>query len=443
MNIIKRDGSEVLFEPIKISNAITKANDEMEGKDKLDPEIIAQIRDTITDKCNGYGRTVSVEEVQDMVERELFEHKMYVLMKAYMIYRHDRYLARTKNTTDDAILTLLDNSNEEIKQENSNKNPTIVSVQRDYMAGEVSKDIARRFLFPKEVMDAHDAGELHNHDMDYIAQKLHNCDLINLKDMLENGTVISGTKIDRPNSFATACNIATQIIAQVASSQYGGCSFSLSHLVPFIDTSRQKIKRDVIDEITMVIEAADTTKSFDEFKSLVDTITEKRLMKEIKNGIQTIQYQLVTLQTTNGQAPFVTMFMYINELPEGQQRDDLVKCIEEVLNQRILGVKNETGVYITVAFPKLIYVLEENNITPESKYWHLTQLAAKCTAKRLVPDYVSEKKMLEYKVDKNGVGHCFTPMGCRSFLTPYIDPETGEPKYYGRLTKMLSRLKIA
>ena len=434
MNIIKRNGNEVAFEADKIGEAISKANKSIKDIDRISDETIKDIQKKIEDICLKSRHTVSVEEVQDMVEKELYNVHAYSLMKSYMLYRYDRSLARKKNTIDDSILTLLNDSNEEIKQENSNKNPTIISVQRDYMAGEVSKDIVRRYLFPKDLMESHDSGELHIHDMDYIGQKSHNCDLLALDDMLQNGTVISGTKIDKPNSFSTACNVATQIIAQVASSQYGGCSFSLSHLIPFIDVSRNKIRKQVIEE----------SKEFDiEInEEKINKIVEKRLFNEIKNGIQTIQYQLVTLQTTNGQAPFVTMFMYINEVPEGQAKKDLVTAIEEVLKQRILGVKNEKGEYITVAFPKLIYVLEEDNIKPGTKYWYLTELAAKCTAKRLVPDYVSEKKMLEYKVDKNGEGHCYTPMGCRSFLTPYIDPETGKPKYYGRLTKMLSRLKI-
>ena len=434
MNIIKRNGNEVAFEANKIGEAISKANKSIKDIDKISDETIKNIQKKIENSCLNSHHTVSVEEVQDMVEKELYNVHAYSLMKAYMLYRYDRSIARKKNTIDDSILTLLNDSNEEIKQENSNKNPTIISVQRDYMAGEVSKDIVRRYLFPKDLMESHDSGELHIHDMDYIGQKSHNCDLLALDDMLQNGTVISGTKIDKPNSFSTACNVATQIIAQVASSQYGGCSFSLSHLIPFIDVSRNKIRNQVIEE------SKEFNIEIDEEK--INKIVEKRLFNEIKNGIQTIQYQLVTLQTTNGQAPFVTMFMYINEVPEGQAKKDLVTAIEEVLKQRILGVKNEKGEYITVAFPKLIYVLEEDNIKPGTKYWYLTELAAKCTAKRLVPDYVSEKKMLEYKVDKNGEGHCYTPMGCRSFLTPYIDPETGKPKYYGRLTKMLSRLKI-
>ena len=434
MNIIKRNGSEVTFESNKIGEAIAKANVSVNELDRISEEQILAIQNTIQDYCLKSSHTVSVEEVQDLVEKELYNIKAYNLMKSYMIYRYDRSIARKKNTTDDSILTLLNDSNEEIKQENSNKNPTIISVQRDYMAGEVSKDIVRRYLFPKDLMESHDNGEIHIHDMDYIGQKAHNCDLLALDDMLQNGTVISGTRIDKPNSFATACNVATQIIAQVASSQYGGCSFSLSHLIPFIDVSRNKIRNQVIEE------AAAFKIDIDEEK--LNAIVEKRLFNEIKNGIQTIQYQLVTLQTTNGQAPFVTMFMHINEVPEGKTRDDLLVAIEEVLKQRILGVKNEKGEYIAVAFPKLIYVLQEDNARPGTKYWYLTKLAAECSAKRLVPDYVSEKKMLEYKVDKNGEGHCYTPMGCRSFLTPYVDPETGKPKYYGRLTKMLSRLKI-
>ena len=434
MNVIKRNGSEVLFEPNKISEAISKANKEMEGKDKLAEDVILQIQNSITSKCEGMNRSVSVEDIQDMVERALYEHKMYKLMKSYMIYRYQRSLLRKKNTTDDTILSLLDDSNEEIKQENSNKNSTIISVQRDYMAGEVSKDLCRRVLFPDTINKAHDEGLIHQHDRDYIAAREHNCDLIDLKDMLENGTCISGTYIETPKSFSTACNVATQVIAQVASSQYGGCTFSLAHLVPFIDVSRQKIKADVVEEVTLIIEASGTDKTFDEFKDLIDTITEKRLMKEIKNGIQTIQYQLVTLQTTNGQAPFVSMALYLNEIPETEerQRKDFLIAVEEVLKQRTAGIKNEQGVPVTIAFPKLLYFLQEDNYKPGTKYWYLTQLAARCNVKRLVPDYISEKKMLEYKIDKNGNGNAYPCMGCRSFLTPYIDPETGKPKYYGR-----------
>ena len=371
------------------------------------------------------SRALSVEEIQDLVENEIMARKKYRVARNYITYRYTRQLARKANTTDDRILSLIECNNEEVKQENSNKNPTVNSVQRDYMAGEVSKDITKRILLPKEIVDAHEAGIIHFHDADYFAQHMHNCDLVNLEDMLQNGTVISGTYIEKPHSFSTACNIATQIIAQVASNQYGGQSISLTHLAPFVDISRQKIRKEVVEELA---EAGVTD------VELINKIAEKRLRNEIKRGIQTIQYQVVTLLTTNGQAPFITVFMYLNEARNEQEKKDLAVIIEETLLQRIQGVKNEAGVWITPAFPKLIYVLEPDNITEDSKYWYLTELAAKCTAKRMVPDYISEKKMLEYKVDKNGEGHCYTCMGCRSFLTPYVD-ENGKPKYYGRFNQ--------
>ena len=371
------------------------------------------------------SRALSVEEIQDLVENEIMAHKKYRVARNYITYRYTRELARKANTTDDRILSLIECNNEEVKQENSNKNPTVNSVQRDYMAGEVSKDITKRILLPKDIVAAHEAGIIHFHDADYFAQHMHNCDLVNLEDMLQNGTVISGTYIEKPHSFSTACNIATQIIAQVASNQYGGQSISLTHLAPFVDISRQKIRKEVVEELA---EAGITD------TDLINKIAEKRLRNEIKRGIQTIQYQVVTLLTTNGQAPFITVFMYLNEARNDQEKKDLAVIIEETLLQRIQGVKNEAGVWITPAFPKLIYVLEPDNITEDSKYWYLTELAARCTAKRMVPDYISEKKMLEYKVDKNGEGHCYTCMGCRSFLTPYVD-ENGKPKYYGRFNQ--------
>ena len=367
---------------------------------------------------------MNVEEIQDYVENQIMDQKAFAVARKYITYRYSRALARKKNTIDDQILTLIECNNEEVKQENSNKNPTVNSVQRDYMAGEVSKDLTRRILLPRDIVEAHDQGLIHFHDMDYFAQHMHNCDLVNLEDMLQNGTVISGTFIEKPHSFSTACNIATQIIAQVASNQYGGQSISLTHLAPFVDISRQKIRAEVVEELQDVAVMQET----------VDKITEKRLREEIRKGIQTIQYQVVTLLTTNGQAPFVTVFMYLGEARSERERDDLAMIIEETLNQRIQGVKNETGVWVTPAFPKLIYVLEEDNVREGSKYWYLTELAAKCTAKRMVPDYISEKKMLEFKVDKNGEGHCYTCMGCRSFLTPYLD-ENGKPKYYGRFNQ--------
>ena len=425
MKIIKRNGAEVAFDVSKIENAIRKANDEVSEDNRLKDEQIALICKKITALANDLNRAVNVEEIQDFVENQIMDQKAFAVARKYITYRYSRALVRKANTTDAQILTLIECNNEEVKQENSNKNPTVNSVQRDYMAGEVSKDLTRRMLLPREIVQAHDEGLIHFHDADYFAQHMHNCDLVNLEDMLQNGTVISGTFIEKPHSFSTACNIATQIIAQVASNQYGGQSISLTHLAPFVDVSRQKIRADVADELK---ELGIT----DERR--IAKIAEKRLKAEISKGIQTIQYQVVTLLTTNGQAPFVTVFMYLGEARNEQERSDLAMIIEETLNQRIRGVKNESGVWVTPAFPKLIYVLEEDNIREGSKYWYLTQLAAKCTAKRMVPDYISEKMMLKYKIDKNGEGHCYTCMGCRSFLTPYVD-ENGKPKYYGRFNQ--------
>ena len=431
MRIIKRNGKEVIFEKTKIINAISKANAEIHSDNlKLTDDEISAIADTITKHCESMSRAMGVEEIQDLVENKLMETGKHEVARKYITYRYEHSMKRQANTTDGQILSLIECENEEVKQENSNKNPTVVSVQRDYMAGEVSKDITRRFLLPKDVIDAHDAGIIHFHDMDYFAQHMHNCDLINLDDMLQNGTVISETLIEKPHSFATACNIATQIIAQVASSQYGGQSITLSHLAPFVDISRKKHRQDVREEL----ESARLPAT----EEHINKIAELRTRAEIKRGIQTIQYQVITLMTTNGQAPFITVFMYLNEVPEGQLRDDLAIMIEETLRQRMQGVKNEKGVWIAPAFPKLIYVLQEDNITPDSKYFYLTELAAKCTAKRLVPDYISEKIMLENK------GDVFTCMGCRSFLSP--DPglpniakaknyNPDKHKYYGRLTK--------
>ncbi len=424
MKIIKRNGAEVAFDLQKIINAVRKANSEVSEGNRLSEEQIELIADRVAGLAGDLNRAVNVEEIQDYVENQIMDQKAFAVARKYITYRYSRALARKKNTIDDQILTLIECNNEEVKQENSNKNPTVNSVQRDYMAGEVSKDLTRRILLPRDIVEAHDQGLIHFHDMDYFAQHMHNCDLVNLEDMLQNGTVISGTFIEKPHSFSTACNIATQIIAQVASNQYGGQSISLTHLAPFVDISRQKIRAEVVEELKDVAVMQET----------VDKITEKRLREEIRKGIQTIQYQVVTLLTTNGQAPFVTVFMYLGEARSERERDDLAMIIEETLNQRIQGVKNETGVWVTPAFPKLIYVLEEDNVREGSKYWYLTELAAKCTAKRMVPDYISEKKMLEFKVDKKGEGHCYTCMGCRSFLTPYLD-ENGKPKYYGRFNQ--------
>ncbi len=425
MKIIKRNGTEVKFDITKILNAIRKANREVSEDNSLTEEQIQKIAAKVTALAGDLNRAVSVEEIQDFVENQLMDQKFFAVARKYITYRYSRALVRRSNTTDERILSLIECNNEEVKQENSNKNPTVNSVQRDYMAGEVSKDLTRRLLLPRDIVEAHDAGIIHFHDADYYAQHMHNCDLVNLEDMLQNGTVISGTFIEKPHSFSTACNIATQIIAQVASNQYGGQSISLTHLAPFVDISRKKIRAEVAEELREV-GVTDENR--------IAKIAEKRLREEIRKGIQTIQYQVVTLLTTNGQAPFVTVFMYLGEARNEQERADLAMIIEETLNQRIQGVKNEAGVWVTPAFPKLIYVLEEDNVREGSKFWYLTELAAKCTAKRMVPDYISEKKMLEYKVDKNGEGHCYTCMGCRSFLTPYVD-ENGKPKYYGRFNQ--------
>ena len=426
MKIIKRSGEEVAFDKSKIYAAVSKANEAVEPQYRISDEQIARITDSVTERCENLARATEVEEIQDMVEREIMSLGAFTLAKTYITYRYTRELVRKANTTDERIMSLIECANEDIKQENSNKNPTVNSIQRDYMAGEVSKDLTRRILLPQDIVKAHEEGIIHFHDADYFAQHMHNCDLVNLGDMLENGTVISGTLIEKPKSFATACNIATQIIAQVASNQYGGQSISLTHLAPFVDISRRKIDKRVREEFLGAgIECTEEQ---------IRTVTERRLREEINRGVQCIQYQVVTLLTTNGQAPFITVFMYLNEAKDEQTKADLALIIEEVLNQRIQGVKNEKGVWITPAFPKLIYVLEEDNVTPESKYYYLTRLAAKCTAKRMVPDYISEKIMLKNKVDKNGDGQCYTCMGCRSFLTPYLD-ENGKPKYYGRFNQ--------
>ena len=425
MKIIKRNSSEEVFNGEKIVNAITKANNAGD-KRYLTSEQIKDIAEYVEYKCSKMGRAVSVEEIQDMVEDQIMAKGAFDLARRYVKYRYNRSLIRRANTTDNKILSLIECNNEEVKQENSNKNPTVNSVQRDYMAGEVSKDLTKRILLSNDIVEAHENGIIHFHDSDYFAQHMHNCDLVNLEDMLQNGTVISETLIEKPHSFSTACNIATQIIAQVASNQYGGQSISLTHLAPFVQVSREKIKREFLAEL----EEMNCTIP----EETIDSIVEERLRKEITKGVQTIQYQVVTLLTTNGQAPFVTVFMYLNEAKDEQQKRDLAMIIEETLRQRYIGVKNEEGVWVTPAFPKLIYVLEEDNITEGSKYWYLTELAAKCTAKRMVPDYISEKVMLKNKIDKNGEGHCYTCMGCRSFLTPYID-ENGKPKYYGRFNQ--------
>ena len=425
MKIIKRSGQEVEFDKEKIAAAIRKANKEVGERHRISDAALLAIVDTVTEECARLGRSPHVEEIQDMVENRLMATMCFALARKYITYRYTRELVRKSNTTDAQILTLIECNNEEVKQENSNKNPTVNSVQRDYMAGEVSKDLTRRILLPDDIVAAHDQGLIHFHDADYFAQHMHNCDLVNLEDMLQNGTVISGTLIEKPHSFSTACNIATQIIAQVASNQYGGPSISLTHLAPFVDISRKKIRKEVAEELSGIAGVDEA--------HIID-IAEKRLRDEIRRGIQTIQYQVVTLLTTNGQAPFVTVFMYLNEARNEQEKADLALIIEETLKQRITGVKNESGVWITPAFPKLIYVLEPDNISEEQPYWYLTELAARCTAKRMVPDYISEKKMLEYKVDKNGEGHCYTCMGCRSFLTPYVD-ENGKAKYYGRFNQ--------
>ena len=425
MKIIKRNGAEVPFDITKIITAVTKASDSVGGKARLSREQITDIAAAVTDQCQALNRAVSVEEVQDMVENQLMDIKAHDIARHYITYRYIQSLKRQTNTTDERILSLIECQNEEVQQENANKNPTVNSVQRDYMAGEISKDLTARLLLDPEIVKAHQEGLIHFHDSDYFAQHMHNCDLVNLDDMLQNGTVISGTYIEKPHSFSTACNIATQIIAQVASNQYGGQSISLTHLAPFVDVSRKKIAAEVEAEMEGLDVSAERKRE----------IVERRLRSEINRGVQTIQYQVVTLMTTNGQAPFITVFMYLGEARNAQEKADLAIIIEETIRQRYQGVKNEAGVWITPAFPKLIYVLEEDNIHPGDPYYYLTELAAKCTAKRMVPDYISEKKMLELKVDKNGEGHCYTCMGCRSFLTPYVDPETGKPKYYGRFNQ--------
>ena len=434
MKIIKRNGSEAVFDITKIIRAISKANETVDEGIRMTPTQIRRIAERVVLSCEELGRSPGVEEVQDMVEQQIMAHGAFEVARSYITYRYTRNLVRQSNTTDDKILSLIECNNEEAKQENSNKNPIINSTQRDYMAGEISRDITNRILLPQEIVKAHNEGIIHFHDTDYYAQHMHNCDLVNLEDMLQNGTVITGTLIERPHSFATACNIATQIVAQVASNQYGGQSISLTHLAPFVQVSREKIRSAVLSEM----EAIGATPSEEQISAIV----EERLREEIRRGVQTIQYQVVTLLTTNGQAPFVTVFMYLNEAKDAAEKRDLAMIIEEVLKQRHQGVKNEKGVWVTPAFPKLIYVLEEDNITEDSPYWYLTKLAAKCTAKRMVPDYISEKKMLELKVDKNGEGHCYTCMGCRSFLTPYVDPETNQPKYYGRFNQGVVTLNL-
>ena len=426
MRIIKRNGAEVGFDITKIIIAVTKANESVEEVDRMTPVQIQRIAESVEMQCQKMNRAPTVEEIQDMVEHYIMAHGAFEVAKHYITYRYTRSLVRKSNTTDDKILSLIECNNEEAKQENSNKNPVVNSTQRDYMAGEVSRDLSERILLPQDIVEAHREGIIHFHDSDYYAQHMHNCDLVNLEDMLQNGTVITGTLIEKPHSFATACNIATQIVAQVASNQYGGQSISLTHLAPFVQVSRNKIRASVREEFDAVGVAVTEDK--------INAIAEKRLREEIRRGVQTIQYQVVTLLTTNGQAPFITVFMYLGEARSEQEKADLAVIIEEMLLQRYQGVKNEKGVWVTPAFPKLIYVLEEDNIHEDSKYWYLTELAAKCTAKRMVPDYISEKKMLELKVDKNGEGHCYPCMGCRSFLTPYVD-ENGKPKYYGRFNQ--------
>ncbi len=426
MKIIKRSGAEVTFDPEKIIIAVTKANESVVPSARMTPVQIKRIAEDVESAALNMNRSLSVEEIQDMVEDQIMNQRAFDVARRYITYRYNRALIRKSNTTDEQIISLIECNNEEVKQENSNKNPTVNSVQRDYMAGEVSKDITKRILLPSDIVEAHDQGLIHFHDADYFAQHMHNCDLVNLEDMLQNGTVISGTLIEKPHSFSTACNIATQIIAQVASCQYGGQSISLTHLAPFVDISRQKIRTLVEEELKLI--------NKDATEDEISAITEKRLRDEVRNGVQMIQYQVVTLMTTNGQAPFVTVFMYLNEAKNEQEKSDLALIIEETLRQRYIGVKNEKGVWITPAFPKLIYVLEEDNIAEGTKFWYLTKLAAKCTAKRMVPDYISEKIMLQNKIDKNGEGHCYTCMGCRSFLTPYVD-ENGKPKYYGRFNQ--------
>ena len=427
MKIIKRNGSEAVFDISKIMMAVSRANEVVQANQKLSKAQINAIAAQVEEVCSTRPHAMNVEEIQDLVENQIMEQQAFEVARKYITYRYIRTLKRSSNTTDDKILSLIECNNEDVKQENSNKNPTVNSVQRDYMAGEVSKDLTTRLLLPQEVVEAHEAGIIHFHDSDYFAQHMHNCDLVNLEDMLQNGTVISGTGIDKPHSFSTACNIATQIIAQVASSQYGGQSISLTHLAPFVDVSRRKIRQSVEEEMRGL--------GINATQEQITEMVNKRLKEEISRGVQTIQYQVVTLMTTNGQAPFVTVFMYLNEARNRQEKEDLAMIIEETLLQRYQGVKNEEGVWVTPAFPKLIYVLEEDNLTEGTPYFYLTKLAAKCTAKRMVPDYISEKIMMESKVDKNGEGHCYTCMGCRSFLTPYVDPETGKAKYYGRFNQ--------
>ncbi|MEG0367541.1 MAG: anaerobic ribonucleoside-triphosphate reductase, partial [Coprobacillus sp.] len=427
MNIIKRNGAEVKFDPMKVIAAIAKANSEVVETERLTAEEIDNMTNNVKYRCEKMRRALSVEEIQNLVEDEIMKMNAFSVARKYITYRYKRAMIRKSNTTDEQILSLIECANEEVKQENSNKNPTVNSVQRDYMAGEVSKDITKRLLLPEHIVKAHEEGIIHFHDSDYFAQHMHNCCLVNLEDMLQNGTVISETMIERPKSFSTACNIATQIIAQVASSQYGGQSISLSHLAPFVDVSRQKLRKEVREEFEQ--EGICVT------DQQINDLAELRVKKEINRGVQMIQYQVITLMTTNGQAPFVTVFMYLNEVADGQTKDDLAMIIEETLNQRIIGVKNEQGIYVTPAFPKLIYVLEEDNVEEGTKYWELTKLAAKCTAKRMVPDYISEKIMKSLKVDTNGDGHCYTCMGCRSFLTPFVDPKTQRAKYYGRFNQ--------
>lgn len=427
MKIIKRSGTEAEFDLDKITAAVVKANNTVPDNEKMSKEQIAVISANMRTICEGMNRALSVEEIQDFVENQIMNQRAFSVARNYITYRYKRALVRKSNSTDEQILSLLEFDNEEVKQENSNKNPAVNSVQRDYMAGEVSKDITKRFLLPPEIVEAHEQGLIHFHDADYFAQHMHNCCLINLEDMLQNGTVISETMIEKPHSFSTACNVATQAIAQIASSQYGGQSISLAHLVPFVQVSREKFRKEVAENFKQTGIVAD--------QETINKVAELRVKKEVQQGVQMIQYQVITLMTTNGQAPFITIFMYLNEVPDGQIKDDLAMVTEEVLKQRMQGIKNEKGVYITPAFPKLIYVLEEDNIHEDSKYYYLTKLAAECTAKRMVPDYISEKVMLQNKIDKNGEGHCYTCMGCRSFLTPYVDPKTGKPKYYGRFNQ--------
>lgn len=427
MKLIKRNGTEVEFDRNKIKAAVSKANDTVSENLRLSPEEIDWIAEEVESECENLSGQPNVEEIQDFVERAIADHGAADVCRNYIRYRYSRTLARNKSTTDERILSLIDGVNEDAKQENSNKNPVVNSTQRDYMAGEISRDLSERILLPPDIVKAHKEGIIHFHDTDYFACHSHNCELVNLEDMLQNGTVITGTLIERPHSFSTACNIATQIIAQVASNTYGGQTISLAHLAPFVDVSRQKIRREVMEELHYLgSEITDWQ---------LNRIVEDRLLKEIRKGIQTIQYQVVTLLTTNGQAPFVTVFMYLGEAKNEQEKKDLALIIQETLEQRIQGVKNEKGIWVTPAFPKLVYVLEEDNINPDSPYYYLTELAAKCTAKRMVPDYISEKKMLELKIDSKGNGHCYPCMGCRAFLTPYIDPETDRPKYYGRFNQ--------